>query len=503
MIKGHTKLELFDALTGRVKERIEDDNMFTNAISKMVDFTMRHSYRENGLSNLYTEHFSFLQGLCLFDSQLPEDPDLVWLPAGIKPTAYGVINYENSNANMLQMGTYNTSESDTSQPLTKKFVWDWNTQQGNGNIACASLTHYRAGFLGFGDNQQGAPCFVNVGNQNKFIALSEIVVKAEPGKVSISNNQYTYFGTVNDSYLDFCIDSDNDYKYMFLVKTNGLSIIRHKMSPKYFDIFRKVNINQPYEEEWYPHSFSGTKFQFFYNTDEQMLYFWLGGNDRYGNGSSMMIYKFDMQNKTLGEHGTWRNQTGANVNSNLVVTNTAVYEQKADSYNYIYKYSFSSNTTTILQGQNNSSHSEADTRKQNAYILSGIITYSWGKRIKNASVLTPDVIIDTSDDTVRYTINRATSLFFDTGYISFAVIPPLKNTQVAFGTGTNENQRIRNGLNFENGDINVGNTFSLTNYIGTINNLPQTIVKTATQTMKLTYTITAEEAETDENKKVT
>lgn len=499
MIKGHTKLELFDALTGRVKERIEDDNMFTNAISKMVDFTMRHSYQANGMTNIYTEHFSLLQGLCLFDSQLPEDPDLVWLPAGVKPTAYGVYNYANSNENMLQMGTYNNSESDVSQDLTKKYVWDWNTQQGNGTIACASLTHYRAGFLGFGDNQQGAPCFVNVGNQNKFIALSEIMVRAKPGKVSISNNNYTYYGTVNGSYLDFCIDSDNDYKYMFLVKTEGLSIIRHKMSPKYFDIFRRADINQPYEEEWYPHSFYGTNFQFFYNTDEQMLYFWMGGNDRYGNGSSMMIYKYDMQNKTLGEHGTWRNQTGGNVNSNLVVTNTAVYEQKEDSYNYIYKYSFGSNTTNLLQGQNELTYTAADTRKQNAYILSGIITYTLGKWIKGASVATPDVIIDTSDDTVRYAINRPVSLNFGTQYISFAMIPPLKNTQVVFGTGTNENLRIRNGLNFENGETSVGNTFSLTNYIGTINNLPQTVVKTATQTMKLTYTITAEGAETDES----
>lgn len=498
-MRGYTKITTHNVRTGS-NEIVEKHNMFTNAVSKMANFALTHAQHSanagSPLGNPFTTHFHLVQGLALFDSTIPENANQVWLPAGVKATAYGAAGYANADANQLQLGTYNTSESDTSQPYAKKYVWDYATSQANGRHACACLTHIHAGLFGFGSSQ-GLIWGANV-SREKSIALAKIFPNVHLSRITERSGN-AYAGTVNSTYVDFCIDSDADVKYMFRVNSDGLSIVKHPMNIRYFDIFRSCGTLQPYEEESYVMAFTGTSFKHFYNTDEKMLYFWLNGSQYYANGTTFTIYKFDMVNKTLSVHGTWKNQSGKEVNGYLVVTATSVYALAHDASCLVYKYSFSLDSTTTPTGQTTANYT-SQYYAQGAYILNGIVTFESGMYYRDLPGSVRDILVDTSDDTVRYSANRTSSRMIsytnasDSWYIP--MIPPYASTQMVFGTASYEGDYMRDALTFENSNQNVNaNTFTLTNYLATINNLPEVVVKTSDMTMKVEYSITADAEE--------
>lgn len=527
MIEGKVKLELFDGLTGKCQEKIESHNMMTGAIDKIVQFIMRHPYRgSRNYTNPFGQHLHLLQGVCLFDNVLPENVNQIWLPAGVKPTAYGVVGGTYNTQNAKMMGQYNPVDSDTSQDLVKKYVWDWKGFQGNGTVSSLSLTHYNAGFIGFGGSQQGAENNAGLGTRIKMIGIGSIcespanIPKAVPYSYWNSRWQNArYVGNVGANYMDMCLDSDGDYKYMFMVKSDGLSVIKHKMNFEHFDIFRSIVDWQEYEEEIYSGSYSGTYYRGFYNTDEKKLYFWIDdgaqegdGGRWYPNNFSTTIYVYDIVNKTVATHGTFTNSIGDSIDPGIVVTNSAVYFRSYWSSNTkVYKYSFSSGSTIECYGQVNASGSGVRPTPTN-FILNGIITFPFAKYGMGT---TADILVDTSDDTVRYTVcgfqslsaMHKSSVGADRWDGTVPVIPPYDNTQIAFGYGArNAESGTREGypriygncMSLETTeDYNGGycDTFTLCNYLGTIFNLSESVVKTAQQDMKLTYTLTAHEEE--------
>ena len=503
-MKGYTTIELFDGLTGKLKEKVEDHNMQTNGIDKIAKFALRHSYGYNGIQNLYTSHLHLLSGVCLFDSVITENANTIWLPAGVKPTAYAYVDSSNNSDSAKQLGTYDTTESDTSQPFVKKWVWNWAPTQGNGTIKSVCLTHYNAGCFGFGDNQQGASCNVNFGYKSKYAVLSTIVPqpkdlsKAQAAKGYYDNKSYQ--STIGGEYLDFCIDADNDEKWMFRVNASSLSVIKHKMSFTHFDVFQSSINLQEYTEETYAGTYTGSYFKGIYNSDEKILYFWTdGGQDYYSGTSSLTIYKYDIVNKTVSTHGTfsWTDKSF----SYMMVTNSAVYYMTNNTYKPLaYKYAFATGNTTLCTGQVDINQGSSQAIRPNkSYILNGIITFEQPVGYFSKQ---PDVLIDTSDDSVRYsylsTYGTLTSSSSSGGGIC-PVIPPYDSTQVAFGGGALYNQYFQGSsdlstyINLEQSSAYGQTTYIPVNYLGTINNLPTTITKNATQSMKLTYTIEKEE----------
>ena len=517
-MKGYTKIELFDGLTGKLTERVEDHNMMTGAIGKIARAALAHPYRgSRTFLNPFGQHINMLSGLCLFDSEITENVNNIWLPAGVKPVAYAAVGFANNNDNARMMGTYDNTESDTSANLTKKWVWNWAPSQGNGTIKSACLTHYSAGFFGFGGNQ-GTENNAGFGIYSKNIGLASICQR--PKGISKVNGvatgdypAYRYVGTVGSNYLDMCIDSDNNYKYMYKVSANSLSVIRHKMDFEKFDVFRSTLNHQSYDEETYAGTFTGGGyFRGFYNTDEKKLYFWLdNGQSVYGSGYTCTIYVYDIVNKTVGTHGTFTTSYN-NTATGLVVTNSAVYFATTYQNVKVYKYSFQSAAITLCSGQVDTAESYRNQWPLPVnYILNGIITFPTQKAGLGGAYA--DILIDTSDDSARYTVCSSVSLYlymsyqtYDRGYVP--VIPPYDNTQVMFGFG-NTNVSNSEGyprisgycmtLEDSRGDSSsnsiYADTFAPCNYLGTINNLPDTVIKDATKSMKLTYIISAEDEE--------
>lgn len=148
-IKGHTSIELTDVNTGK-KERFEDDNMVTNAISLF--------YKSGGMTNpsafndlLKTDAVENLLGgiLCL-DDTITEDANIVHVPTGINMVANGSVGILNSG-NPPELGSYNESESGWQQDGSYKLTFDYTTSQGNGVIKSVCMTSKYEGLKGIGN----------------------------------------------------------------------------------------------------------------------------------------------------------------------------------------------------------------------------------------------------------------------------------------------------------------------------------------------------------------
>ena len=498
MLKGHTTIELRDVVTGEVK-KYEDDNMMTNYIGKMIDFACKHSLGNNPL-NPYTAHWSnLLSSLVMFSQPLTEDADAFWLPAGTKPIAYGVQGDTNSYVGINSWGVYNSVESDTSATATKKMVWDFSTNHANGTIAAVALTHRNSGYWGLGINQNN-----DIGYNPKIgkISLGTCLTQSSKGKQARNQGSYGTVGTNlsqnSGTYVDFCIDSENDVKYMLRVCQDGISIIKHHLYPEYFNIFRQMQTPQPYEEETYAETFGSGYFYRFYNPDEQVLYFWIWGSaaDNYGTSATLAIHKFDMQTKTLTKNwktGVVLSSDGAdNIKTGFVITDTALY-YGTYSPAKLRKHTFSGGTNTTITTVT-TAHPFYGNRM---YILNGLIYLpSAGRMLNQYGEINGTLILDTSDDTIRYTYLLERVYAYQDNASHGEAVPPIDTTQIAFGAMLNAGETFNSDTmdlqQSGNDTWNAGNLWCPVHYLGTINNLSESIIKTAQQTMKVTYTITEE-----------
>ena len=170
-LKGHATIELTDVNTGE-KVVHEDDNMITNAISKLLGFTgmfnvSAGTYALNyDLKDMYSPLKRLTGGLLLFDSQLDEDPDLLYPPAGISLVGCASgISYSGANA---MAGSYNKQESGKIDG-GYKHVWDFGTSQANGQIACACLTTMAGGKVTTGSFPHSSDYAYKSGDSNDVV----------------------------------------------------------------------------------------------------------------------------------------------------------------------------------------------------------------------------------------------------------------------------------------------------------------------------------------------
>ena len=493
--KGHLEIVLNDVNTGEV-ETYEDDNMLTNAISKMINFASSHAIGTNPLSVNALHWENLLGGLAMFDTALTENANNIWLGSGVKTLGCGQVGNTTNYSNCPNWGLYNAAESDTSSATTKKFVWDFGTDKANGTHRTVCLTHKNAGLFGFGTEAYNN----SEVNNMAYIALGTVLPNGESGKQTY---EAAFAGTVGSStaltdgsYMDFCIDSDNDQKYMFKVCADGLSIIKHKLSPTYFDVFQKSSEIEPCTEETYAETFSGTYFYHFYNTDEKVLYFWIFNDKitKWSNSRNVVIHKFDMTSKVLTAN--WKTVTinHYEVWNSFAITSTSLYygEHSANQDWYIDVYKFSTGVTshiTYVFGMDCNYHKFC--------ILNGMLHVPNAKMPNSGGYdyALYSVLVDTADDTFLTTNIKANGpQIHDRSIRDYGgLIPPYDNTQMVFGTGLDEGTSADRLMTLQASGSNtttLGNVFTMCNYLGTINVLSTAVTKTATQTMKVTYTIT-------------
>lgn len=160
-IKGHTSIELKNVKTGEI-ERYEDDNMVTNALNYYLQdmgvFNISPLHNTDVRNNLIPQ---LLGGLLLFDTPLTENADNIICPSGVKMVGNGAYNHSSgSESEVTEMGTYDQTESRWTSDGKCVMVWNFATSQANcaegQSIRCACLTSANHGYIGEGNANSDA-----------------------------------------------------------------------------------------------------------------------------------------------------------------------------------------------------------------------------------------------------------------------------------------------------------------------------------------------------------
>lgn len=139
MIKGRTKIELFDARSGRREKVFEDENLVTNAIRYAMNIESAGNQRlDDWIFPIATKA---LGGILMFDGVLEEDAENIYLPHDVHIVGYGNTA---ANTDNIRRGSYNAAESG---PTDDGYisVWDFGTSQANGVIRSVARTSVNAG----------------------------------------------------------------------------------------------------------------------------------------------------------------------------------------------------------------------------------------------------------------------------------------------------------------------------------------------------------------------
>lgn len=146
MLKGKTKIELTDVHTGEV-ELMEEENMVTNALQHIFNPMRYVKAADSMYTSAYVNYYTTLTGgLLLLNKTLEEKPENISLPSDAEQTGCAVYGQLNSSGQTLR-GNYNATESEIDLENRRiKYVYDFDTAEGNGTIACVALTHALGGY---------------------------------------------------------------------------------------------------------------------------------------------------------------------------------------------------------------------------------------------------------------------------------------------------------------------------------------------------------------------
>lgn len=159
--KGKSMIELRNAETGEVEQRVEDENMVTNAAYNLVNggsyFNQISSNFLNGsvlFNRLLDNAFG---GLLLFEKAIPEDVNNIFPQRKNKFVGCAGTEY---NGTDIFRGNLNVTES-TEINSGYRYVWDFPTDKANGTIRSVCLTSKAGGNTGLNNNLSESGYFLN------------------------------------------------------------------------------------------------------------------------------------------------------------------------------------------------------------------------------------------------------------------------------------------------------------------------------------------------------
>lgn len=173
MLKGQSKIELFNARTGEKQAEYKNHNLITNAVSKILNMNddlglfNKQQYSSSAICapNIINMAMPLCErafaGVYLFNEAITESVNTVMPPDGTKCVGYAGSQYSGSDT---FRGSRNMNESGyildkNSNPIGYRHVWDFGTDKGNGTINCLGLTSQYGGDFGLKANLSGNTYF--------------------------------------------------------------------------------------------------------------------------------------------------------------------------------------------------------------------------------------------------------------------------------------------------------------------------------------------------------
>lgn len=149
-IKGHTTIILKDVKTGK-KEIHRDHNLITNAVQKYLANCGFMNYPNNDKDNMVEE---LMGGIMCFDEEITESANTLHVPSGCKMVANACVGVTNNN-NVLEMGSYSSTESGWQEDGSYLQTYDFTTSQANGTISTVCLAGKNYAYAGEGNSISG------------------------------------------------------------------------------------------------------------------------------------------------------------------------------------------------------------------------------------------------------------------------------------------------------------------------------------------------------------
>lgn len=453
-LKGHTKIELTDIHTGK-KEVIEHDNAITTGLQsffRTLGVANNTIFTISGVRTAPTWK-NVLGGIYLFDTALPTNAK--YKPAGTAMVANGYLNGTNA-ANPTELGTYNQIESHASQNEIV-LVYDWNTAQGNGTIAAVSLGTITGGYIGYGNG------------------TSKTALSTKKSLIDQQQCQYNYYKrdtlpnyTGVNVFADDCAYFTRSYHVTS--GSNTVEIDKYNYSIKKIDIFSSSN-EEPTSEilETITLTLPDTLTEEYRFVSAGTL-----GNcialvpqNQITANNSKKIYILDVVNKTVTAY-TFTNNTGATISANLGLQ----FFVLDDTYALVITGSYTNGTVYKVNYTNSAVIGEA-TKNGTSFINV--------ERIMTPDVAITDDLFVIANANYLYDINK--NEFLPTN----GVLGGRRSDGNLWKYCSNDDFLL---IQYYSSNYTPAAAIKNPLRLMTINNLDTPVVKTASKTMKVTYTIT-------------
>ena len=469
MIHGKTKIELYD-VKRNIKQIIKSENTFQNTV--LADY-FKH-FGEAGCDPFRAGNYdnndiwkNALGGIFLLKN--PETVGNKFMSLGnvmIGNGSYGVSNSGNPN----ELGSYNSQESSESGTEISQ-VYDFATNQANGNIGCVCLTSRVGGYIGYGNRS---------GQYHPSRSYNFESLQSDRGVINCN---------VPSAYGNWLINVSGDYS------DGKIKIVKTRRSLITGSVFNGYSKTVEFDLSTVGDAYNRSGKDLAYGCDKV---FDMGNgifrfipaveNRKYvAPGESVYYYEFDAENETLMQKSFTNSSS-----STLLVSN---YDPRDYDYPDVIHVCFFGNyalcilkepteygSTSVAElfNVNNSEHTDTLDLAE----ITGVSTARWRRR--NYIVLDGSWFVYLSDTGSYlyyiYDVVNKTVYPINAGNVSFASLI----TNPSLGAGVLD--KLSTGI-FRTEHIGlVHNPL----YLATINNLQNYVTKTANQTMKVTYTLTEE-----------
>ena len=477
-IKGHSTIELRDK-SGKV-ERYDDDNMITNALqlylNDLGEFNISPIYMTEVRENLIG---SLLGGVLAFDSHITENANNIICPTGVGMTAngsYGVV----SNDSVTEMGSYNSAESGWTSDGKYKLVWDYTTTQGNGIINCLCLTSANHGYIGEGNATSMAA---------KATSRDDYALCGTPQGVGVDNMPSIRQRIVRGSWANSTLTLVDYYN---LIPTAGHTDEHMSATGKVKLKTYKVPISKLDLRNSYPAYASGGGSEFIPVTETEITLPVAFKNALNGGAPSWYLkqgqYYYMIAGFGLADYGqgywgrfasgqTWQ---VARINPDNTISEFTVANPAGEQFDFILQgLAFSEDTILIQRHTDNDIdfvHYFEDITN-NADITA--VTTTFGQRMLGFSYPTEEV---------AYFAGMKADMGARAVYLTNSNKPSYNMTPQIL-----DDNKLVSAMHESGYGIEWFQVVKTTNYLATINNLQEQVVKTAEKTMKITYVLTFEE----------
>lgn len=516
-LKGKTVIQLYDAKTGELVETIEKTNLVTNAVNNVLNGALNAlAYTSNNRKGSHYEldylfdfpkgynlAKSMLGGILVFSKPIEEDVEHVIPSISEIKSFIGCGNQGAAISGNTFKGAINSSESEQGDNYIK-FVWDFTTEQCNGDIACVCLTSDCGGCLGYG-----------------FDAISSERDAHLIGRLGVNMWSTAISGEFNSSYI---------YSPMFWSSfTNSNPTSRYIYDGHFYYVYR---------DKVYKYDISKL-------TDKSKVGVELTSQFAYGNVSAYdeiititnfsynifscadddCVYEFD-SNQTDSAYLTLIKVSGnavtetINIPTTNVLTSLYAYHNNTNGLDQMIKYFSASgiiykDKIYFLTGEVNAENLETYPNKLRMYVLSfdGSFTYKdiectptvvsllFGTSSAGGYVdtimdvkfvkLFDTLFLQSEDSTKGYKYFMVDEDGTISGYPIFAT----KGSLYYYGSSLHVNNPWLKApwVSFKFAGNGGCEAISLIQgYLGTINNQDTILTKTADKTMKIIYTLTQE-----------